>query len=299
LRGLLFVVDLNVTKKLLFGLLIIIFVFLVARNGCDNSFAGILGIRSVTIDTWVEWQEQLLGVDHFEKYGAISVEFDEESIRSDFVEKIDEIFSSRVFENVFGDFSKNDSVFSELRRTRIIGVWRVGKILHMSDHLSYTLSLTNDYFNEWIESTKWMLDSTIDKHIDGRINDATYLLISTISSLFNKLVLHGENDKIIELDLPYYFGENGDDLNETNSAKEKNNQSGWTEKKKQAIIDGCKGNEPINDMNQNETDEFCDCVLENLIDNVPDPEIYEGGYLPESIVREIQLECYNIIKLKI
>ena len=51
-----------------------------------------------------------------------------------------------------------------------------------------------------------MLDSTIDKHIDGRINDATYLLFGTISSLFNQLILHGENDKIIELDLPYYFG---------------------------------------------------------------------------------------------
>tara|TARA_B100000315_G_scaffold113425_1_gene103994 strand:+ start:309 stop:1205 length:897 start_codon:yes stop_codon:yes gene_type:complete len=298
LRGLSFVVDLNVTKKLLFCLFIIIFVFLVTRNGCDNSFAGFLGVRSVTIDTWEEWQEQLLGVDHFEKYGAISVGFDEESIRSDFVKIFDEEFSSRVFDNVFGIFSNTDSLFSMVRRNRDIAVWRDGKILHISDHLSYTLSLTNDYFNEWIESTEWMLDSTIDKHIDGRIDDATYLLFSTISSLFNKLVLHGKNDKIIELELPYYFGENRDDLNETNSAIEKNNRSGWTEKNKQAFIDGCKENKPINNMNQNETNEFCDCVLEKLIDNVPDPEIYEGD-LPESIVREIQLECYKILKLNI
>ncbi|MBT4783757.1 MAG: hypothetical protein HOO21_00255 [Candidatus Marinimicrobia bacterium] len=195
-------------KKIPIYLLIILFIFLITRNGCDNSIAGILGVRNVTIDTWDGWKDQLRGIDHFEKYGAISVGFNEDSIRFDFVEKFDEIFSSAIFQNVFQKSSKNDSVYNELKRIKIIGVWQDDKILHMSDQLTYTTLLTDDYLNQWNESTKWMLDSTIHKHIDGRIDDETYLVISTISSLFTKLVLHGENERSISIDLPYYFGNN-------------------------------------------------------------------------------------------
>jgi len=70
----------------------------------------------------------------------------------------------------------------------------------------------------------------------------------------------------------------------------------WTEEE-QLFIKGCKGEGTINDWSQKETNKFCDCVLEKLIEVIPDPTIYEGGNLPESIVHQIQLECYNIIKL--
>ena len=96
-------------KKIPIYLLIILFIFLITRNGCDNSIAGILGVRNVTIDTWDGWKEQLRGIDHFEKYGAISVGFNEDSIRFDFVEKFDEIFSSGAFRLTFHIWSKNDS----------------------------------------------------------------------------------------------------------------------------------------------------------------------------------------------
>ena len=70
----------------------------------------------------------------------------------------------------------------------------------------------------------------------------------------------------------------------------------WTEEKQQWFIESCKGEEAIKGWSQIETDEYCDCILEKLIEVIPDPTIYEGENLPESIVREIQLKCFNIIK---
>ena len=73
----------------------------------------------------------------------------------------------------------------------------------------------------------------------------------------------------------------------------------WTEEEQQLFIEGCKGEGSIKGWSQKETDKFSDCVLEKLIEVIPDPTIYEGGNLPESIFHPIQLECYNIIKLNI
>jgi len=145
-------------------------------------------------------------------------------------------------------------------------LWLIGSVIystrfHISNFLNRKKKIKSEEVGELYES------------IHGRFN-IKLVLLQTV-----KLFLAG---------LIFYFL-----LDWDNSSSD---EAIWTEEKQQWFLEGCKGEEAIKGWSQIETDEYCDCFLEKLIEVIPDPTIYEGGNLPESIVREIQLKCFDIIK---
>ena len=47
---------------------------------------------------------------------------------------------------------------------------------------------------------------------------------------------------------------------------------------------------------EKQTNEYCNCVLGNTMKIIPNPEIYNGCPLPESLVIDIGLKCYKTVK---
>ncbi len=66
--------------------------------------------------------------------------------------------------------------------------------------------------------------------------------------------------------------------------------TGWTEEAKSGMLEGCMGNKPLKGMTNQETKDYCDCILTKTIKEYPNPDNIEGD-LPPNFVRNSGIEC--------
>ena len=84
---------------------------------------------------------------------------------------------------------------------------------------------------------------------------------------------------------------------ETVSDNKKNNSAqGWTEVAKEEFLNSCIKSKPIKGLTQNETEEYCKCVLEKTIIEYPNPNEI-GDYLPDEFVIKVGRECLEELKI--
>jgi len=73
--------------------------------------------------------------------------------------------------------------------------------------------------------------------------------------------------------------------------------AGWTNTAKLRMLEGCKSNKPIKGMTENETEEYCNCILKKMMEAFPNPDKVKGD-LPESFIKKAGLECLEELGFK-
>lgn len=169
----------DISGWLLFGGLagLIVVVFLFTRNGCDNEFAALLRLRMVSVDTWDEWREHLAGTDLYVKYGAFSVTYEPDSIRSDFLRSA----------------LTNLSFFRSLNNVHL---WNEGTTLHVDSLASDSETQETINFFEHVVKHEWV-----------NLPQEEYYVHATMASLFQEVVIHGSSNRTSRIPLPFFYGE--------------------------------------------------------------------------------------------
>lgn len=189
----------SISKFSIGAIAILAFVFFVTRNGCDNPLAGLIGFRHLNVDTWAEWGDQISGVDMFKKYNAFSVSYHADSIRSDFVRQFHPYFVAECAATYLDGAQSDDKVVQELVRLRMIGVWNEGTTLHLSNQIGI------DVEDKFLEKWSLMIQGELRKSKSEQSKEA-YVIYGTISSMFEKLVLHGPGGQTDIIKLAFDFG---------------------------------------------------------------------------------------------
>ena len=83
---------------------------------------------------------------------------------------------------------------------------------------------------------------------------------------------------------------------EKKTSKKTDSQYGWTGERIKFFLDDCIGESPVYGLDEKQTEQYCNCVLENTMKKIPKPELYDGNLLPDSLVKEIGSKCYKTIK---
>lgn len=72
--------------------------------------------------------------------------------------------------------------------------------------------------------------------------------------------------------------------------KSQTNNSLWTKEIKELMLEGCNCNSPIKGMTEEQTKEYCDCILAKTMVEFPNPEDI-GESLPDEFVKKAGIEC--------
>lgn len=155
-------------------------ILLITRNGCDNDFAGYFRVRTLSVDTWPEWCDYLNNVNLHTKYGALSVSYEPDSIRADFVRK----FPTSLAQTMAGTYDSSAR----------FQVWNDSTILHVAcetrqDRTQWETALKEQFKADW-----------------SKLPSDQFLVNATIASLFTEAVLHGSKGDTTRLSMPYLFG---------------------------------------------------------------------------------------------
>jgi hypothetical protein len=189
----------GIGRPLLIVLAIAGAIYLITRNGCDNSFAGLIGLRHLKVDTWAEWCEHLSDVDMFERYNAFSLSYEPDSIRADFVRNFHPLFLKEVAKTYLAGATPDDKVVKELVRLKMIGVWNEGTTLHFANEIG--IDLEDRFLERWL----YTIEEDLKKERSQQ-SELEYLVYSTISSMFKTLILHGPNRSVATIELAFRFG---------------------------------------------------------------------------------------------
>ena len=74
-----------------------------------------------------------------------------------------------------------------------------------------------------------------------------------------------------------------------------NSTSNWTHEIKREFIAGIKGSKPIKGFTQEQMNEYCNFVLNRVMQEYPDPEKIQDK-LPDEFVLKVQREYYNKLR---
>ena len=163
------------------------------------------------VNTWERWCEQITGVDLERKYrgwGLIfGVRYDVEAIREDFAKKFNTIAVSSVSSRYFEGRPADDPVLSEMARLRLIGVWHESTALHWAhSYLSLEYVDPEVGFSEFASEIENNLERhrTLDRlRPRDEAERATMCIWGTIDGVFDRLVLHGPEDRVAEIVLQH------------------------------------------------------------------------------------------------
>lgn len=183
----------------LIAIVILGFVYLVTRNGCDNSVAAFVGLRNLKVDTWAEWGDQISGVDLFKEYNAFSVSFEPDSIRVDFVRHFHPLFVEQCANTYLAGTKPDDNVVQELVRLKMIGVRNDGTILHIANQIG--IDIEDRFLEKWSSA----IEEDLRKQKSQQSNEE-FLIYGTISSMFKELVLHGPDGRTQTIKLAFNYG---------------------------------------------------------------------------------------------